>query len=351
MLSRAAAPRIGPDVPAVQASGIATSWVLVGAVIRTEQPSHVHPRPNGPQLSSLRVGEAPAGEALLRPLVRFLHLRRAGQARTDPVHQLRGGLHDLRVVEFLEPDLRDHVEVDATPGRAGRRRRSATRQAAAMKRFRGHLLCTKPRHGTTAPRGGSNARPGAASRRPFEFVAISLSKRALTACNARAYTGTMKARAEQKGARRLCLDFPNVRCTDRRSFMTIRRTLALLGALGILTLPGAALADAVDRHEHHHDAGHRSPPFPRARARPSRWTTRWCTRRSTTPCRPSNTGTSRMPSISRRTSGSVDAAVAKAAHDVLVNRFPAQAVGFLDPAYNAYLDWPQHRADTTREWP
>ena len=36
-------------------------------------------------------------------------------------------------------------------------------------------------------------------------------------------------------------------------------------------------------------------------------------------------------------SGSPIAAAATAAHDVLVNRFPAQAVGFLDPAYLGYL--------------
>src|SRR5215472_851108 len=37
-------------------------------------------------------------------------------------------------------------------------------------------------------------------------------------------------------------------------------------------------------------------------------------------------------------SGSTDAAVAKAAHDVLVNRFPFSAItGFLDTTYHAYL--------------
>ena len=36
-------------------------------------------------------------------------------------------------------------------------------------------------------------------------------------------------------------------------------------------------------------------------------------------------------------SGSVAAAVAKAAHDVLVNRFPAQAGAFLDTTYHDYL--------------
>ena len=86
---------------------------------------------------ALEVGirEAPLGQLRLRPLVGFLQLRSAGQARPDPVHQLGGRFHHLGVSKLLLANPAGHLEVDAFFGRearegqgqAGRgRRRSAS---------------------------------------------------------------------------------------------------------------------------------------------------------------------------------------------------------------------------------
>ena len=158
MLSRAAAPRIGPDVPAVQASGIATSWVLVGAVIRTEQPSHVHPRPKGPQLSSLALARPqPERRSFVHSLASFI----CGEpVRRGPIRSISSEAVSM-TFELLNSSRRIFVTMsrstDSVAGRAATAH--TTRLAAAMKRFRGHLLCTKPRHGTTAREGGQMPAP------------------------------------------------------------------------------------------------------------------------------------------------------------------------------------------------
>ena len=175
MFSRAACARIGPAVPGVQASGIATS----SAVTRRRHPDRAaFPRPapaeRAPALQA-RVGKAPRGELVLRPLVRFLHLRGARQPRTDPVHELGGRLHDLRVREPFEPDFRHHVEVHRAPAR---KRRNGERQRC---RGRSHDASNGTSLDKTAARyhragGGSNrGRPlGPAQRRamaqPNAFV-------------------------------------------------------------------------------------------------------------------------------------------------------------------------------------
>jgi len=118
--------------------------------------------------------------------------------------------------------------------------------------------------------------------------------------------------------------------------MTVRRTLVILGALGILTLPGAAVADSVTDMNITTTQAIAAAVPPRAGA--------------AIPLDYAVVHTAIHDAVQAfehryqpyainlsATSGSVDAAVAKAAHDVLVNRFPAQAAGFLDPAYNAYL--------------
>ena len=117
--------------------------------------------------------------------------------------------------------------------------------------------------------------------------------------------------------------------------MTIRRTLALLGTLGVLTLPGVALASAIED-----------------------WNLITVQAvLAATPPRPGPSGFLDMSKVHAAmydavqaiegdfepyaapipgATGSPEAAAAKAAHDVLVSLFPAQS-GSLDTIYDNYL--------------
>ena len=171
MFRRTTLARTGPLVPGVQA--LRERQQL--GVIRRDHPHRRTPRSSSPgrrdPTSRGARWRGPTRRAsVLRPLVGVLHLRGAGQPRTDPVHQLGGRLHDLGVLEVLLPDLRDHVEVDALlrPGR--RERTSASRQAQAARRFRRYLLGTKPRHGITGVFGGQMAVSEGTQRRRIDVA-------------------------------------------------------------------------------------------------------------------------------------------------------------------------------------
>ena len=79
------------------------------------------PAERSPRLE-VGIGHPPLGELVLRPLVGFLDLRGAGEPGTDPVHQLRRRLHDLRVVKPFLPDPGHHLQIDALFGRQAERR-------------------------------------------------------------------------------------------------------------------------------------------------------------------------------------------------------------------------------------
>ena len=55
------------------------------------------------------VGQPPRRQSVARPLVRALHVRRAGQPRADHVGQVAQGRHDLRLLEPLFLDAVDRV--------------------------------------------------------------------------------------------------------------------------------------------------------------------------------------------------------------------------------------------------
>lgn len=59
----------------------------------------------------MRVREAPLGELVARPLIRLLHVRRAGQSRADVVGEVAHNVHHLTVTEFFLAHTGDEFKV------------------------------------------------------------------------------------------------------------------------------------------------------------------------------------------------------------------------------------------------
>ena len=157
-LRRTPSPCTGPFVPGVQASGSASSSAWSGAVIRTAQPLVVPAAAERAPSVSRCALESPHAANCSR--VHSLAAFTCGEpVSRGPIRSISSEAVSM-TLELVNPSWRIFVTMSrSTCSSAGRAERRRRRQAhEAIRRFRGHLLCTEPRHGTTGHFRGSNPR-------------------------------------------------------------------------------------------------------------------------------------------------------------------------------------------------